>query len=179
MRQNLEWGMMLLPENCTDFMRRHHAAFSTAKGGTTHQAYPGGFEDHLDECFGIAGKLYWSLEELRPLPFTLGDAILALWLHDIEKPWKNSHVLRPLTNKLLATTGKKIQLTEEIVDELRLPLQEQHWNAIKYAHGETDDYEHGKAKACPLAAFVNMCDYWSARGWPDEPMKSGNLRRTI
>ena len=35
----------------------------------------------------IAAVLHKEFSSLRPLPFTLSDALLVLFLHDLEKPW--------------------------------------------------------------------------------------------
>ena len=39
--------------------------------------------------------LYDKMSELRPLPFLLSDALLVLFLHDIEKPVKYTPELAP------------------------------------------------------------------------------------
>jgi len=36
----------------------------------------------------IATELYKNLGSHRPLSFSLSDALLILFLHDLEKPWK-------------------------------------------------------------------------------------------
>jgi hypothetical protein len=36
----------------------------------------------------IAIELYKNLGSHRPLPFSLSDVLLILYLHDLEKPWK-------------------------------------------------------------------------------------------
>ncbi|MEK6857827.1 MAG: hypothetical protein AABX39_04540, partial [Nanoarchaeota archaeon] len=54
--------------------------------------------------------------------------------------------------------------------EYNFTLTEEHWNAVKYAEGEKDDYSPGKRTSSSLAAFVHLCDSWSARGWYDCPI---------
>lgn len=128
-----------------------------------HQAWPGGYLDHVAEVVDLAFVQYEALSKIRPLPFTLSEALLVLFLHDIEKPWKygkghrflhklDRHLFRM---KLIKDSG--IELTSE---------QE---NAIKYVEGEGDDYTPGERVMGPLAAFCHTCDVLSARMWWDEP----------
>jgi len=42
-------------------------------------------------------------------------------------------------------------------------------NALKYVHGEGNDYNPEVNVQGPLAAFVHCCDTFSARVWPDFP----------
>jgi hypothetical protein len=57
-----------------------------------HQAWKGGYIDHVVETMNIACQLYWAFERLgrfgKEAPFVVSDALVVLFLHDIEKPWK-------------------------------------------------------------------------------------------
>ena len=55
------------------------------------------------------------------------------------------------------------------IEEYCLKLTPEHWNGMWYAEGEHNDYSPKKRTQLPLAAFVHMCDVWSARGWYDYP----------
>ena len=96
--------------------------------------------------------------EIRPLPFSLSDALLGCFLHDVEKVWKHA---------VSAPDRKTIDKDQLLRDEFHLNAD--HWNAIHYAHGEGDDYHPTKLVQSPLAAFVHHCDNTSARIWPGEP----------
>ena len=61
----------------------HHGA-----GGNNHQNWPGGYADHVAEIIRINRILYPAMNAVRPLPFTMGQADVVLFFHDIEKPFK-------------------------------------------------------------------------------------------
>lgn len=68
----------------------HRPAFDAAWGsGANHQAYRGGYLDHLDELFALAAVTHRAWSHMRRLPFTLEEALLVLFLHDIEKVWRH------------------------------------------------------------------------------------------
>lgn len=53
-----------------------------------HQAWEGGYADHVAETMNIACQLYFMFDDLRGLPFVLSDPLVVMFLHDLEKPWK-------------------------------------------------------------------------------------------
>jgi len=178
-RQNImtAFARRLLPDQCRWFMLDHMDAFVAAPGsGHNHQAWPGGYLDHLDELFGVAAVMHRALNDLRPLPFTLSEALLVLWLHDIEKPWKRlpdgCPRYRPY-EQLAAEDPAGLQ--QRVCRDLDIQLTDEQRNALRYVHGELDDYRKDARVAGPLAAFCHNCDYWSARGWHDEPAATGPL----
>ena len=56
-----------------------------------HQKWEGGYFDHIEETIRYANDLF-KIIKTRPVDFTLSDAILVLFLHDIEKPVKYSGI---------------------------------------------------------------------------------------
>ena len=73
---------------CRNFYHRHQHLFETSKGSKIkHQAWEGGYLDHIMEVMNIACVTYDALNQCRALPFSLSDALLCLYLHDIEKLW--------------------------------------------------------------------------------------------
>src|SRR5208282_3730794 len=64
---------------------------TTASGSShNHQAWDGGYQDHIVETMNIACQIYRRFKSCsRPMPFTLSDALLVMFLHDLEKPWKH------------------------------------------------------------------------------------------
>lgn len=73
----------------------HRGRMETAPGSShNHQAWHGGYRDHIVECLNIARSLHAALAEIRPLPFSLADALTVLYLHDLEKPWKYAQAPR-------------------------------------------------------------------------------------
>ena len=74
---------------CRRILAEHRELFATVQGSThNHQAWRGGYLDHVSEVMNIAVLLYEQLAAKRPLPFSLSDLLLVVFLHDIEKPWK-------------------------------------------------------------------------------------------
>jgi hypothetical protein len=73
---------------CARLLVGNRRLFESARGSShNHQAWSGGYVDHVTEVMNVAVVLYDALNTKRPLPFTLSDALLVLFLHDIEKPW--------------------------------------------------------------------------------------------
>lgn len=138
-----------------------------------HQAWPGGYLDHIAESCGIAIKLYETLSSIRVLPFSLSDAILVLALHDLEKPWKHEVIGGVIADKpefRSPKTRKHFVFTEAVMHGIS--LTDDHKNALTYIEGEGNDYVPYKRVQWPLAAFVACCDTISARIWYDYPRES-------
>ncbi|MEI6732014.1 MAG: hypothetical protein WCK90_05035 [archaeon] len=163
---------------CIRLLRENRDLITKARGSKSkHHAWEGGYLDHILETMNIATMIYDVFKETgRDLPFKLEDAYLVLFLHDIEKPWKQI----PGQSRLQSAEGRKNeqaieQFREEIIVRYGFRLTEEHRNALKYAEGEKGDYDPHKNVAGPLAAFVNMCDYWGARGWPNYPKENTRI----
>ena len=158
---------------CSEFLAKHAEMLKRAKGSNrNHQAWEGGYLDHLTEVMNIAVVLYYQLDSLRPLPFTISDALLVLFLHDIEKPWKQQDKSLALESGSGVKDDAAIkEFKAKIIGESGFVLTKTHKNAIDYAEGEGLGYTGAKRVQTPLAAFVHMCDVWSARGWYNHPSK--------
>lgn len=159
-------------EICHKILSDNLELFSKSKGSKTkHQAWPGGYIDHITETMNLSVIFYNSLNELRKLPFSLSDALLVLFLHDIEKPWKQSPDFK---NKFEDANGIKDKnaienFKKEIIQKYNLKLTSEQLNALKYVEGEGNDYDPFKRVSNELASFCHICDVWSARGWHDFP----------
>src|SRR5262249_50124559 len=71
----------------------HDDRFRSARGSSAnHQAWAGGYADHSREVMTAGVVLYDTLGRLRPLPFSLSDALAVLFVHDLEKPWAYEEV---------------------------------------------------------------------------------------
>lgn len=155
--------------DCLVFIEKHQRLFDSSKGSAVkHQPWPGGYRDHITEVMNIGFFTYRALELMRPLPFSLSDALLGCFLHDIEKVWKHT-----LDETDRAEVDKYAVLAEHF------HLNEDHLNAIKYAHGEGDDYHPTERIQKPLAAFVHHCDNTSARIWYDKPDPADRSIRSV
>jgi hypothetical protein len=153
---------------CLRLYEENKVIFHKSPGSKTkHQAWHGGFVDHLEEVMKFAFKLFNLMNAQRPLVFSLSDAMLVLFLHDIEKPFKYGGSKIPLN-----TEEEKWNFLIEITNRYGIDLSEEHLNALRYAHGEGKDYDPIKRVQGPLGAFIHMCDVASARIWYDYPKKT-------
>ncbi len=161
--------------------------FQETPGSTNnHQAWPGGFYDHMEDGANIALVLYPVLNACRPLPFSLASAIIGYFCHDLEKPWKYE---RGPDGQLHHRPG--VDTKEECqrfrlakLAEYGITLTSEEENAVRYAEGELGDYSGRRRTMNELAAFVHMVDVWSARGWHSFPLEendpwSGRSRRRL
>jgi hypothetical protein len=147
--------------------------FSDAKGSShNHQAWTGGYIDHMTEIGNISIRLYGVLNALRPLPFSRSDPLLCLLLHDIEKPPKYSK--NPVPEESLfyddqVSPDDSKLYRERFIKRAGIVLTPAHETALEYCHGELHDFSPTERKSGPLASFVHSVDALSARLWHDQP----------
>lgn len=152
-----------------EFYTKYSGRFAMVQGSQhNHQAWVGGYMDHVVETMNIARVLYHSLSSIRPLEFGLGNALKVLFLHDIEKLFPERILLeqkigwpRPKAKNLVRY---RVLHDEKLWDI----LSNSEKNAIDHTEGE-QDYDGEHRKMLPLAAFCHMCDVMSARIWFDQP----------
>ena len=167
----------MLPEPnrgiCSMILADNRELFQAVQGSSNnHQAWPGGYFDHVQETMNIAVMLYNALNPLRPMPFTVADALLVNFFHDIEKPWKYEFCE---DGKLCYRKELKDKEAQRIfrakkMAEYGIQLTAEQENALRYVEGEFDDYTNERRVMGPLAAFCHMCDVASARIWFDYPV---------
>lgn len=179
-RANLIDGLQRLPQGCARFVYDLQDAFTAAPGsGHNHQAWPGGYADHLDEVFGIAAFFYRAcIDTTRQLAFSLDDVLLVLFLHDLEKPFKrvDKEVLDGIPQQYLELLTDPHALQERVAADYDLALSDEQRTALRYIHGIPDEeYSKDDRVTNQLGAFCHICDYWSARGWHDQPKQGGYL----
>ena len=126
-----------------------------------HQTRSGGYFDHIREILFYAHMLYPLYNKIQKLPFSLADAYLVLFLHDIEKPIKYTKNKDPQVLQLQGENNDAIR--QNILQKFNIPLEEKHRHALKYIHGEGDDYSSTHRVMSPLGAFCHICDITSAR----------------
>ncbi len=159
-------------ECCEKLYADNQVMFDTAAGSKTkHQAWEGGYVDHVRDIMNIAVRLYAELSSLRPLPFSLSDSLLILFLHDLEKPWK--YAGSDEQKQEVASFADYQDFVKHKINEYGFELTDDHLNALTYVHGEGDDYDPHVRVQWPLAAFVHICDTISARIWFDYPKETG------
>ncbi len=162
---------------CRKILQDNRKLFQIVQGSTNnHQAWPGGYFDHVQEIMNIGIALYQRLNGLRFLPFSLSDVLLVVFFHDIEKPWKYElcedgqlHHRKEFETKAQAHEFRARKIKEYGV--VLTPNQE---NAIKYVEGEFDDYSNRRRAMGPLATLCHMADVTSARIWFDHPLEQGD-----
>lgn len=162
---------------CFRIFLENRKLFQTVQGSThNHQAWPGGYQDHVQEIMNIAAYLYPRMHMLRSLPFSLSDALLVLFLHDIEKPWKYEIGSDGELQHTASFRTKKAQheFRSEKLREYDITLTLEQENGMRYVEGELNDYTNRRRVMCPLAAFCHTCDVWSARGWFNHPLEQND-----
>lgn len=157
---------------CLRLYDEHHERFLRARGSThNHQTWPGGYHDHVEDAMNYAILFYRAEASTgRPMPFTLEDALLAIYLHDLEKPWRFEQVGGEWRDTgLMTSKADRAAFRWKKVAEYGIVLSAQVENAVRYAEGEGDDYRPDKRVAGELAGFVHMMDTHSARVRHDFP----------
>jgi hypothetical protein len=166
----------------------YERVFAYAAGSShNHQAWKGGYLDHIAETLRINRLTYAALNAFRPLPFTEDSAAICLFLHDIEKPFRYGPKDHPECIKWATWHRQWCEGEDEYGDEtyegweaakweiirsfdrqFGLKLTDDEINAIKYTHGEGNDHRKDTRVAGPLAAHVHHCDNISARIYFDD-----------
>jgi len=142
----------------------HFTLFQRAKGSMyNHQAWPGGYLQHVCDCIQIAKKYYnipW------PMPFEFSSVILVLFLHDIEKPFMQKEMELSVNPKPWSKP-KRLLFQGEIIAKYDLRLTTTETQALVHIHGEGDDYSNEHRVMNELGGFCHAADVLSARLWPD------------
>lgn len=150
----------------------YHDLIHTAQGSTIkHQAWSGGYADHIYWCLRINNLTYTALNDhLEELPFKKDSATIVLFFHDIEKIFKYGDTKHndvkkwhQLYNHLKCWDKVKWCILTEMQERYGFSFTQDELNALKYTHGEGDDYSPTANIASPLAAHVHHCDNASAR----------------
>jgi len=153
---------------CMKIYLENKTIFEQARGSSVkHQSWEGWYLDHLRDTMNIAIELYKNLGSHRPLPFSLSDVLLILYLHDLEKPWK--YAWNEEQKAELKSFWDYKNFIKSKINEYWFKLTTEHWNGLKYIHWEWEDYDPKTRIQWPLAAFVHVCDTISARIWFDFP----------
>lgn len=150
--------------------------FHYAPGSShNHQAWTGGYADHIAEIIRINYVTYDALNSLRKLPFNRDEATTALLFHDIEKPFRYGPQDNAECNKWRAQFTSyqewedgKWDILSVLEQRYGFKLTEAERHAIKYAHGEGDDYRKDTRVATPLSSHVHHCDDASARIYAED-----------
>lgn len=158
---------------CIRILADNRKLFQTVQGSThNHQNWLGGYFDHVQEAMNIAIILYWQFNDIRPLPFSLSDLLLVVFLHDIEKPWKyelgEDGQLRHRPDMQTKEDHQRFRMTK--LDEYGIVFTPEQENGMKYAEGELSDYSGRRRAMGMLATVAHEADVTSARLWFDYPL---------
>ncbi len=163
---------------CKRILTEHRSLFEVARGSThNHQTWDGGYIDHITDGMNFGHHLYPFMVSFgRPLPFSLSDALLVFFLHDLEKPWR---ILVDATGGAsnregLSTKEEFKAFREAKLVEYGVSLTPEQLNGLTYVEGEYKDYSSKRRVMNELAAFCHMMDNWCARGWYDYPKAEGD-----
>lgn len=152
-------------------LSEHAERFRPARGSSNnHQAWAGGYLDHVREVMNVAVVLYDALGRLRPFPFSLSDALVVLFVHDLEKPWayeESGDGWRRREGFSSKEYAHAFRLDKCAAAGITLPAGLE--RAAFFAEGEVGHYSNRTRGMSPLAAFCHMCDVASARLWHDCP----------
>ncbi len=165
-------------EACERILQDHRALFERTRGSThNHQTWDGGYIDHVTDGMNYARHLYALDAALgRPLNFSLSDALLIFFLHDLEKPWR---ILvqadgQAVNREGLDTKAAFKAFREEKLAEYGMTLTPALLNGLTYVEGELSDYSSQRRVMNELAAFCHKVDVWSARQCFDYPKAEGD-----
>lgn len=162
---------------CLKILKDNLDRFENAPGSShNHQAWVGGYIDHLHEAMNYAVDLYRMQTKRRPNPFTLRQALFVLFLHDLEKPWlyRIDHQGELIYIAGIMTKIGRKKLREAKLYEYGISLNVIERNALNYVEGEGEFYTSERRVMNELAAFCHSCDLWSSRGWPNYPKEEGD-----
>lgn len=160
-------------EACKRILQDNRLLFQRVQGSKhNHQAWAGGYFDHVQEIMNIARELYHVMNALRSLPFSLSDVLLVAFLHDIEKPWKYALNAEGQLDEVDDLRGKEAQhrFRAKKLEEYGIVLTPDQQNGLRYVEGELADYSGWERKMGPLAALCHLADVASARIWFDHPL---------
>ena len=151
------------------------ALIDTAPGSRgAHQAFKGGYAEHIRQTMLIASHLYELTVETQlfdQLPsdehFTESDALLVMFLHDIEKPFLfGIDSAGDIVSQQHLTKAERTRFRADFIERFKFQLTENHLNALQYVEGVRDtDYVPGSRADKPLAALCHAADNVSARGY--------------
>lgn len=139
-----------------------------------HQTWPGGLADHLADMCRFGYIMYQGDKALYGEPeYTWESFVVAVFCHDAEKfvvygqptdprcaPF---HALADTPANKQEKEGIKWEVLEYWRKQFGLTLTYAETNAVKYAHGEGDDYRSNQRVMLPLAAALGNADRHSAR----------------
>lgn len=128
---------------CQRILEDNRELFEQARGSThNHQTWVGGYIDHITDGLNYARHLYALDAALgRPMPFSLSDALLVFYLHDLEKPWRIAVQASGEAYNRPGLDSKESfkQFREEKLRSYGVALTPSQHNGLTYVEGEMQD----------------------------------------
>ena len=162
---------------CNRILKENLDLFKKVQGSTNnHQAWPGGYLDHITEAMNYGIVFYHTLDSIRFLPFSLSDSLLVLFLHDIEKPWAYEIGSDGILKRKDGMSDKESlhKFRAKRLEEYGIKLTPEQQNGMRYVEGEMNDYTNKRRVMGELAAFCHLCDITSARIYHAYPKREGD-----
>lgn len=177
---------------CARAVRDNRTLFGQAPGsGYNHQAWTGGYWNHVTETMNIWLLLFNAFEETGRLAqfdpeeqFSRSDGLVVLFWHDIEKPWgyvlEDGKPVRDEHGRLrrlpsMPDKEAKKAFAQAKIEEYGVVLTPALHNALKYVEGIRDgDYSPYHRRMLPLAALCHASDMLSARMLYGFPLGAGD-----
>lgn len=163
---------------CLRIYSENYSIFQEARGSLrNHQAWVGGYLNHVQESLNIAILFYNLLNSIRSLNFSLSDALVVIFLHDIEKPWKYRKGKNGETEVIpeLQTREARDKFRFQKIKDYGIVLSSEQENGLKYIEGEVSNYTNKERVMSPLAAFCHLADIVSARIWFNHPLEQNDF----
>ena len=162
---------------CFRILNENRQLFESIQGSThNHQTFPGGYFSHILDCMNYTYYLYdFDAGFGRPLPFSKSDALLIIFLHDLEKPWRIEALPDGTVRNRPGLDTKEAfkEFRENKLTEYGITLTPAQMNGLTYVEGELKDYSSTHRVMNELACFCHKVDTWSARTWYNYPKPAG------
>ncbi len=165
-------------KGCQALLNFNEKLFTESFGSThNHQAWKGGYLDHITDGMNLIVLIYNALLQTnRKLPFSLSDALLVFFLHDIEKPWKYKNNSRGEREIIPELRSKKAQHEFRIakIQKYGIKLTDDQLNALTYVEGEGDKYSADIRTMNELCALCHAVDNFGARLFFNYPLSEND-----
>lgn len=158
---------------CRRLYEDMRARFEISPGSShNHQAWPGGYVDHITDAMNIGAQVYHLYNSLRPLPFPLSDVLLIVFLHDLEKPYRYTDVNgTEIPNPPRQSKDELERFKLGIMTQYGIELTPQQANALEFVEGIRDHkYSNQERRMGELAVICHIADLTSARLWFNHPL---------
>jgi hypothetical protein len=177
---------------CQRIYEENPDLFAAAPGSSNnHQAWEGGYQDHVTEVMNLYILFYHALESTERLPylhpgdqFDFADGLVVMFVHDIEKlrayVVENGRLVlqedgRPMARPEYVSKVERHRLAESMLEEYGIVFTPAQANAYKYVEGIRDaDYTPKDRLMSCLAALCHMSDLASARFFYNFPRAQGD-----